>query len=297
MQVRDLLYIVTQISNLPLSKSETCATLTTSMNIYHVDAFTDQLFRGNPAVVCVLDSNRPDAWMLSLSQEMNLSETAFLLKQGDGFSLRWFTPKREVSLCGHATLATAHILWEDGYLKFDEEARFHTLSGLLIAKRNGAQIEMDFPARFTVSWKEIPTLSQALDLIPQCTHKAALRDDVFLIEAESELVVRNLAPDFRLLADTGIRSVIVTSQSQSNEYDFVSRYFSPGVGIAEDPVTGSAHCYLAPYWGTKLNKTSLVGFQASARTGIVGCEWKQDRVLLRGKAVTVFKGELIVGAG
>lgn len=263
------------------------------MKIYHVDAFTDQPFRGNPAVVCVLDSPRLDAWMHSFAQEINLSETAFLLKQENDFRLRWFTPKREVSLCGHATLATAHILWEDGFLKIDEDARFHTLSGLLVAKRYGAQIEMDFPARFTIDAPARPDINHALGLTPISTNKASLHDDVYLLEAASEQIVRDLAPDFVQLSATGIRSVIVTSQSQSSTYDFVSRYFAPGVGINEDPVTGSAHCYLAPYWGSKLNKTQLVGFQASARTGIVGCEWKQERVLLRGNAVTVFKGELL----
>lgn len=264
------------------------------MKIYHVDAFTDQPFRGNPAVVCLLDRNCPDAWMQSVAQEMNLSETAFVSGQEDGFRLRWFTPKREVSLCGHATLATAHILWEEGYIKIEEQAKFHTLSGLLIATKNGAQIEMDFPARFTVATKENPIVNQALGVRPIYTGKASTRDDVYLIEVASEQIVRDLAPDFGMLASSDIRSVIVTSHSQSNEYDFVSRYFAPGVGINEDPVTGSAHCYLAPYWETKLNKKPLIGFQASARTGVVGCEWKDDRVILRGKAITVFKGDLIV---
>lgn len=263
------------------------------MKIYHVDAFADQPFRGNPAVVCILDANRPDMWMQSFAQEINLSETAFVLTQDDGFSLRWFTPKREVSLCGHATLATAHILFEESYLKGDEEARFQTLSGQLIAKRYGTQIEMDFPTRFTVSAQERSDINHALGVVPKSTHKASLRDDVYLIEVESEQIVQDLAPNFGLLSATGIRSVIVTSQSQTKDYDFVSRYFSPGVGINEDPVTGSAHCYLAPYWGTQLNKKQLIGFQASSRTGLVGCEWQQDRVLLRGKAVTIFKGKLL----
>ena len=264
------------------------------MKLYHVDAFTDQPFRGNPAAVCILDSKCPDSWMQSLAQEMNLSETAFLLKQDDGFSLRWFTPKKEVSLCGHATLATAHILWQEQYLQPDEPARFHTLSGLLIAKKKGEQIEMDFPARFTVSAEEQPTLTKAFGVKPMYTRKAAARDDVYLIELESEAVVKNLAPDFAMLAASNLRSVIVTSRSDKSEFDFVSRYFAPGAGINEDPVTGSAHCYLAPYWEPKLNKKTLVGFQASARTGIVECEWREERVLLRGKAVTVFKGELFV---
>ena len=264
------------------------------MKLYHVDAFTDQPFRGNPAAVCILDSKCPDFWMQSLAQEMNLSETAFLLKQDDGLSLRWFTPKKEVSLCGHATLATAHILWQEQYLKPDEPARFHTLSGLLIARKKGEQIEMDFPARFTVDAEEQTALTRAFGVKPICTRKASARDDVFLIEVESEAVVKNLAPDFAILAASGLRSVIITSRSETSEFDFVSRYFAPGAGINEDPVTGSAHCYLAPYWEPRLNKKTLVGFQASARTGIVECEWQADRVLLRGRAVTVFKGELSI---
>ncbi|MBI5301422.1 MAG: PhzF family phenazine biosynthesis protein [Chloroflexi bacterium] len=262
------------------------------MKIYQVDAFTDQPFRGNPACVCVMNESQPDDWMRSLAQEMNLSETAFLLKQESDFSLRWFTPKREVSLCGHATLATAHILYEEQYLKIEEPARFHTQSGLLIAKKNGAQIEMDFPARFTVTVEANLDLNHALGTTPKFTHKASARNDVYLIEVESEQIVRDLAPDFALLANSGIRAVIVTSRSQTSDYDFVSRYFAPGVGVNEDPVTGSAHCYLAPYWETRLSKKSLIGFQASARTGIIECEWNGDRVILRGKAVTIFRGEL-----
>ncbi|MBI5034417.1 MAG: PhzF family phenazine biosynthesis protein [Chloroflexi bacterium] len=264
------------------------------MKLYHVDAFTDQPFRGNPAAVCILDSKCPDTWMQSLAQEMNLSETAFLLKHEDGFHLRWFTPKKEVSLCGHATLATAHILWQEQYLEPEEQARFHTQSGLLIAKKKADQIEMDFPARFTVSAEEQPILTKALRVKAVSTHKAAARDDVYLIEVESEVVVRNLAPDFAALAASGLRAVIVTSRSDSSDFDFVSRYFAPGAGINEDPVTGSAHCYLAPYWEPKLNKKTLVGFQASARSGIVECEWQGERVLLRGKAVTIFKGEMVI---
>ncbi len=264
------------------------------MRIFQVDAFTDQPFRGNPACVCLLEASRSNTWMQSLALEMNLSETAFLLEQGDEFDLRWFTPKREVSLCGHATLAAAHILWEDEYLKPEETARFHTQSGLLIAKRNDAQIEMDFPARFTASSEENATLNRILGNVPKRTNKSTSRNDVYLVEVESEQDVRDLVPDFGMLATSGIRSVIVTSRTDAHEYDFVSRYFASAVGINEDPVTGSAHCYLAPYWGTQLNRKSLVGFQASARTGIVGCEWKDDRVILSGRAVTIFKGELLV---
>ena len=265
------------------------------MKIYQVDAFTDQPFKGNPACVCILDQARPDSWMQSLAQEMNLSETAFVLKRENGFDLRWFTPKKEVSLCGHATLATAHILWEDRYLKPTEEARFNTQSGLLTARKDGVWIELDFPARFVVSAEENPDLNQALGVTPQYTNKSsAATGDRYLVEVESEELVRTLTPDFDALAVTNARAVIVTSIAHAREYDFVSRYFAPAVGINEDPVTGSAHCYLATYWGTKLNKRTLTGFQASARTGIVQCSWQGERVLLRGKAITIFKGELSV---
>ena len=263
------------------------------MKIYQVDAFTDQPFKGNPACVCVLDQAHPDSWMQSLAQEMNLSETAFVLTCENGFDLRWFTPKKEVSLCGHATLATAHILWEDQYLTPTEEARFNTQSGLLTAKKDGAWIELDFPARFVVAGEENSELNQALGVVAKSTSKSTTtQGNLYLIEVESEEIVRALTPDFRAMVATNARGVIVTSIAHAQEYDFVSRYFAPAVGINEDPVTGSAHCYLATYWGTKLNKRTCTGFQASARTGIVKCCWKEERVLLRGKAVTIFKGEL-----
>jgi PhzF family phenazine biosynthesis protein len=266
------------------------------MKIYQVDAFTDQPYKGNPAGICILDVIHPDAWMLSLAGEMNLSETAFLLQQENGYSLRWFSPKREVSLCGHATLATAHILWEESLLRPEEEARFDTKSGLLTAKKDDDWIEMDFPVREAVNTDENPALNRALNIVPQHTAKFSLsKGDVYLIEMASEEELKGIKPDFAmLLAESSVRSVIVTSRSQSPEYDFVSRYFAPALGINEDPVTGSAHCYLAHYWGTRLGKRSLMGYQASERSGIVGCTWKDDRVILRGKAVTVFKGELLV---
>lgn len=265
------------------------------MKIYQADAFTDQAFKGNPACVCVLDASRPDSWMRSLAQEMNLSETAFVLRQANEFDLRWFTPKKEVRLCGHATLATAHILWEERYLPSGEQAQFHTKSGLLTARKDAPWIELDFPARFIENTKEHPSLNQALGVSPKQVGKTSSdAGDLFLVEVESEQTVRAITPDFGMLVANNVRGVIVTSRSDTQEYDFVSRYFAPAVGINEDPVTGSAHCYLAPYWGTKLGKQNLVGFQASARTGIVNCCWKGDRVLLRGKAITIFKGELTV---
>jgi PhzF family phenazine biosynthesis protein len=265
------------------------------MRIFQVDAFTDQPFRGNPACVCMPDGDRPDAWMQSVASEMNLSETAFVLKGKNGFDLRWFTPKREVSLCGHATLATAHILWEEGYVRAEEEIAFRTKSGQLGAKRDGDWIELDFPAGAVASSEENPGLNKALGITPRYTSKSSSsRGDLYLLEVESEEVVRAIAPDFAALSSSSARSVIVTAGSSTVGCDFVSRYFAPLVGINEDPVTGSAHCYLAPYWGTKLDKTTLVGLQVSERTGVVGCTWRGDRVILRGKAITIFRGELLV---
>jgi PhzF family phenazine biosynthesis protein len=265
------------------------------MKLYQVDAFTDQAFKGNPACVCILDEIRPDAWMMSLSAEMNLSETAFLLKQPGGYNLRWFTPKKEVQLCGHATLATAYILWSEGYLRPDEEACFDTKSGLLTAKLSNGWIEMDFPTCYIEPGEPNLALNQALGLTPICTSKKEVpQGDYYLLEAGGEEIVRKLIPDFAALSKLGIRAALVTSRAQAMEYDFVSRYFAPGVGVNEDPVTGSAHCYLAPYWGKKLNKSKLAGLQVSARSGLVGCEWKDERVILKGQAVTVFKGELLI---
>lgn len=265
------------------------------MKIYQVDSFTDQPFKGNPAGVCVLDAERTDAWMQSLAAEMNLSETAFVRPTTDGFSLRWFTPTKEVSLCGHATLATAHILWARQILQPEQQARFHTLSGLLTASKDGSWIEMDFPAKEVSVVENNPQLNAALGITPICTSQITHdRGTLYLLEVEAEESVRQLAPDFGQLAAIGARAVIVTSRSRTPGYDFVSRFFAPLIGINEDPVTGSAHCYLAPYWETRLGRRPLVGFQVSARTGIVRCHWQGDRVLLRGQAVTVFEGELLV---
>jgi len=263
------------------------------MNIYQIDAFTDQPFHGNPACVCILDQPHSDAWMQALSAEMNLSETAFLLKQPDGFGLRWFTPTKEVSLCGHATLASAHILWEDGHVPHTEKIEFHTQSGLLTIRKNGPWTEMDFPTRLVSPADPNPELNQALGITPIHTSKRPLeKGATYLLEVETEEVVRAMAPDFARLLVTDARTVIVTSRSRDSAYDFVSRFFGPAIGINEDPVTGSAHCYLAPYWGARLNKQILLGLQVSKRQGLVGCQWQNERVLLRGQAVTIFKGYL-----
>lgn len=265
------------------------------MKIYQVDAFTTNPFKGNPAGVCILDEEKPEKWMQSIAMEMNLSETAFLLKQGEEFSLRWFTPKKEVSLCGHATLATAHILWQTGQLKETAVAHFQTKSGLLSAKKDGDWIELDFPARPVKKIHVFRILNLALGAVPVSTSVAASdKGDYYLLELENEEAVRSLNPDFKQLLSINARAVIVTSRADDPAYDFISRFFAPWLGINEDPVTGSAHCYLAPYWSEKLGKTSLTGYQASDRSGVIGCCCEGERVILRGQAVTIFCGDLAI---
>ncbi|MCZ6491183.1 MAG: PhzF family phenazine biosynthesis protein [Acidobacteria bacterium] len=259
------------------------------LEIFQVDAFTDRPFAGNPAAVCVLPQARDEKWMQNVALEMNLSETAFLVKQADGFDLRWFTPTVEVDLCGHATLASAHVLWERGYLKPDEQARFHTRSGLLLAARKDGWIELDFPLEPQEQTDAPAGLTESLGVTPKYVGKT--RFD-YLVEVESEDIVRRLQPDMGKLAKFPVRGVMVTSGSSAKDYDFVSRFFGPGAGVDEDPVTGSAHCCLGPFWGSRLGKTEVTGYQASARGGFVRVRMNGDRVVLRGKAVTVLHGEL-----
>jgi len=254
-----------------------------------VDAFTDAPFRGNPAAVCVAPEPWSDRWMQLVAREMNLSETAFLHRQPDGFDLRWFTPTVEVALCGHATLAAAHVLWEDGHLEPAEQARFHTRSGLLTADRRGAWIEMDFPAKREEPAPAPTGLAAALGVTPAYVGKNQFD---YLVEVDSEETVRHLTPDHTALAKLPVRGVIVTSRAKTGEFDFVSRFFAPGSGIPEDPVTGSAHCALAPFWGARLGKTEMLAYQASPRGGVVRVRLAGDRVLLGGQAVTVLRGEL-----
>jgi PhzF family phenazine biosynthesis protein len=256
--------------------------------IVQVDAFTSRAFAGNPAAVCVLPTAPEEAWMRDVAREMNLSETAFLVPNGDGFHLRWFTPAVEVPLCGHATLASAHVLWQDGHLPQGQTARFHTRSGLLTAVQKDGWIEMDFPAVPCAPVEAPPELLSALGL--HAVYVGQNKMD-YLIEADSEATLRGLKPDHSTLRKLPVRGIIVTSRSSN--YDFVSRFFAPGSGIDEDPVTGSAHCALGPYWAAKLGKTSFRAFQASARGGEVRVQVHGDRVLLSGQAVTVMHGELI----
>jgi len=229
--------------------------------------------------------------MQILAREMNLSETAFLRPVGDGYELRWFTPTVEVDLCGHATLAAAHYLWESGELGEGAEARFQTGSGLLTARRTDPWIEMDFPAQPAIATEPVEGLLRAVGAHPLFVGK---NQSDWLIAVDSEREVLDLDPDIRRLGEICERGVMVTSLSAAAGYDFVSRFFAPAAGVPEDPVTGSAHCCLGPYWAKRLNKPELVGFQASSRGGVVRTRVSDDRVLLGGQAVTVMRGELTV---
>lgn len=258
--------------------------------IYQVDAFTCTPFAGNPAAVCLLDSPADEGWMQSVAMEMNLSETAFLHPENDGYRLRWFTPKKEVRLCGHATLASAHVLWESGVLPESAQASFHTLSGLLTAMKNGDWVEMDFPARIHERCTPPDGLIEALGAT---TLSVQCREQIYMVELEDETAVRSLEPDFTMLSRLDLRSVMVTARSDSPEFDFVSRYFAPSVGVNEDPVTGSAHCALAPFWSARLGKQEMRAYQASARGGELVVRLAGDRVILCGQAVTIMAGELV----
>ncbi|MBX5448707.1 PhzF family phenazine biosynthesis protein [Thermogemmatispora sp.] len=256
--------------------------------IIQVDAFTDRPFAGNPAAVCLLTEPRDAGWMQLVAREMNLSETAFLLPEGDGYRLRWFTPTVEVDLCGHATLASAHVLWEEGLLRPEETARFYTRSGLLTARRLDGWIEMDFPATPARPVPAPPGLSEALGVTPLLVAKNQFD---YLVELESEEAVHALQPDFTRLLAFPARGFIVTSRAEGKDYDFVSRFFGPAVGVNEDPVTGSAHCTLAPFWCNRLGRSALTGYQASARGGLVRVRLTGERVSLSGQAVTVMRAE------
>jgi predicted PhzF superfamily epimerase YddE/YHI9 len=261
--------------------------------LIQVDAFTGEPFAGNPAAVCLLDRAAEATWMQAVAREMNLSETAFLVPREGGHDLRWFTPTVEVDLCGHATLASAHVLWELGRLAPDHPARFHTKSGILTCSRNGAWIEMDFPSHPPAEAAPPPGLIEALSARARFVGRS--RFDWF-VEVGSEEEVRATSPDFGALKRVHARGIIVTSRASSPDgsgHDFVSRFFAPRSGIDEDPVTGSAHCSLAPYWAAKLGRDSLTGWQASARGGEVRMRVAGERVVLAGRAVTVLRGELV----
>jgi PhzF family phenazine biosynthesis protein len=263
-----------------------------SIPLYQVDAFTDEPFRGNPAAVCVLDVPAPDAWMQSVAAEMNVSETAFVVAAATAgeYRLRWFTPIVEVDLCGHATLASAHVLWETARVAREEAVRFHTRSGTLTAVRKRDTIWLDFPALSSTPIEEPPELTAALGAAPV---NVARNTHDHLVEVTDAATVRALQPDFERLLAFETRAVVVTAASDEPDYDFVSRCFAPRAGITEDPVTGSSHCALGPWWAPRVGRNELVGYQASARGGVVRVQVHGDRVALGGRAVTVVRGELV----
>jgi PhzF family phenazine biosynthesis protein len=269
--------------------------------LFFVDAFAERPFGGNPAGVCVLAEERDEAWQQSVAAELNLAETAFLRpgKTSGAWDLRWFTPTVEVDLCGHATLASAHALWESGRAEGIERLDFDTKSGRLTARRNGAEIELDFPAEPAAAAELPDEVIPALGILPSAVRWTGRNRLDYLVEVASEADVRALSPDFRRLraACAPARGCIVTAVSARNEFDFVSRYFAPAAGIDEDPVTGSTHCCLAPFWADvkRLGRNPLRGFQASRRGGAIGVDFQKatGRVKLSGKAVTVARGELV----
>jgi PhzF family phenazine biosynthesis protein len=255
--------------------------------VYQVDAFTSHIFGGNPAMVCPLNEWLPDETLQAIAMENNLSETAFFVKQGDGFHLRWFTPAVEVDLCGHATLASAYVLFE--FLEPQrEEVTFSTASGDLTVTREGARLALDFPARPPEPIDPCPGLVEALGAPP--VEILAARD--YLIVYDNEDTVRSLEPDMRALLDIDLFAVIVTAPGRRT--DFVSRFFAPAKGVNEDPVTGSAHCTLIPYWAARLGKSQLMARQVSLRGGTLHCEHRGDRVTIAGEAALFLKGQILL---
>lgn len=264
-----------------------------SIPIYQVDAFTHERFKGNPAAVCVIKKERDLGWMQNVAAEMNLSETAFILPENDGtFAIRWCTPTIEVDLCGHATLASSHVLLETGMVKPDAKIAFKSRSGPLGARRNGQWIELDFPVRPEIAIEPLPELTSALGVEAVYTGKNV---DDYIVLVDSEHTVREMQPDFPRLRQFCVkgRGVIVTALAETPGFDFVSRFFAPGAGIDEDPVTGSAHCCLGPFWMARLHKNEFTAYQASPRGGIVRVRVEGDRAYLGGEAITVLKGELV----
>jgi PhzF family phenazine biosynthesis protein len=266
-----------------------------SVPIYVVDAFTDRPFGGNPAAVCPLENWRDNDWLQAVAAEMNLAETAFTVMRSDGsFDLRWFTPWVEVELCGHATLATAQALWQTGRASTDSPLSFHTLSGLLTARRSGdevREIELNFPSE-----------AAALVAAPEHLLKGLGIDSVisihrnrfdYLVEVTDERTVREIHPDFTQLRQVACRGISVTSRSDDDRFDFVSRFFAPAVGVDEDPVCGSSHCMLGPFWRERLGKTELLAHQVSKRRGVLRVTCEGDRIKLAGRAVLVTQGELL----
>jgi len=264
-----------------------------NISLFQVDAFTNTPFKGNPAAVCVRDTALDESLMQSIANEMNLAETAFVMPGENGsWNLRWFTPLTEVDLCGHATLASAHVLFERGYAEADATIRFQTKSGELQVRRDGdTMLEMVFPSEPANQGFALELIENAIQTI--CSFHGANRMDA-IAEVEDETVLRELKPDMSAIAALPVRGLIVTAAADDSSLDFVSRFFAPQCGVPEDPVTGSAHCCLAPYWAAKLGKTRLKGRQISARGGNVEVELSGDRVILRGEAITIMTAEIVL---
>jgi PhzF family phenazine biosynthesis protein len=258
--------------------------------IFIVDAFADGPFKGNPAAVCLLPAERDNTWLQGVGGEMNLSETAFLVEREDGYGLRWFTPVLEVDLCGHATLASAHVLWQTGRLDPKEPARFHTRSGPLSASRIGDWIALNFPREAAEPAPAPDALKSAIGIDPVWVGRNRMD---YLVQLSSEAELRELTPNLEAVKHLGTRGLLVTARPDGGEYDYVSRYFAPQYGVDEDPVTGSTHCALAPFWTERLGRPSLVGYQASKRGGIVRTTVMDDRVVLCGRATTIMEGSLL----
>jgi PhzF family phenazine biosynthesis protein len=261
-----------------------------SLPLFHVDSFSDRPFSGNPAAVCILPAWKEDSWLQAVARETNLSATAFLVQQAHQFDLRWFTAKVELGLCGHGTLASAHILWQQGYTNGDR-IRFSTRGGTLTAVRHGNESELDLPLK-----PEKPTGAppEMLDALGVSATYVGKNEFDYLVEVESATVLRGIAPDFKRLTTIPARGVIVTSRSDDARFDFISRFFAPSIGIDEDPVTGSAHCCLGDYWRKRLGRSEFTAFQASARSGVVRVRVTNDRAFLGGPATTVAKADLLV---
>jgi PhzF family phenazine biosynthesis protein len=256
-----------------------------------VDAFTSRPFAGNPAAVVPLDEWKDDRWLQNVAMEMNLSETAFFVPEGEGFHLRWFTPKVEVDLCGHATLATAKIVSRLGLVEHGQDISFASRSGRLLARVGAERIELDFPLK---PERPAEPPSGLIESLAVDARYVGLNSFDYLVEVASQQVVRGMSPDFKRLAAVSCRGIIVTAHSDDPKFDFVSRFFAPAAGIDEDPVTGSAHCCLADFWSRRLGKSKLVGYQASSRGGVVHVEVRGERVILGGQAIIVAQGVLIL---
>jgi len=259
--------------------------------LYQVDAFTEEPFRGNPAVVCLLEAPESETWMQSLAAEMNLSETAFLLPEGTAWLLRWFTPTTEVNLCGHATLASAYVIFTQQPALRQSPITFNSRSGQLRARWKDGKVELDFPVMHYGLLKVAPEIEGILGFEPVA---AVYSGDYYLFEAKNPKQVLDAAPDFTALASLPMPEVMITAPSADPQFDFISRFFAPQLGINEDPVTGSAHCLLSPYWANKLGKSTLKAFQASQRGGILEVMLQRERVFITGAAKLIFEGQLLV---